>query len=260
MSKRLSWPVLHSVIFSRESADGHTPCDLPDGPTTDRCGQDLAPVSRSAQRVRDSASQTTDISHQHGSTSLTSADLQASLESRLRRLLPKTGGSILYSMHWKEQVTPAGRRLSRLVASVRRTSGKDFGLLLAGWPTAKVQDTRHSPQNADNNLQRGHQMHLPHLAGLAGWPTATTRDHKDGAECPNVPVNALLGREVWGVQPIRLTTRGQLLTGSTAGMASGGQLNPEHSRWLMGYPAEWGCCGATAMQSFLKSQRKSSNA
>ena len=33
---------------------------------------------------------------------------------------------------------------------------------------------------------------------------------------------------------------GAMLTGSAAAMAAGGPLSPEHSRWLMGYPAEWG--------------------
>ncbi|WP_338634625.1 hypothetical protein [Afipia carboxidovorans] len=31
----------------------------------------------------------------------------------------------------------------------------------------------------------------------SAWPTPTTRDHKDGRYCPNVPVNGLLGRMVW---------------------------------------------------------------
>jgi hypothetical protein len=37
-----------------------------------------------------------------------------------------------------------------------------------------------------------------------------------------------------------------------------GQLNPSFSRWLMGYPAVWDFCGATAMRSFLKRPRRSS--
>jgi hypothetical protein len=38
---------------------------------------------------------------------------------------------------------------------------------------------------------------LPAQAAQSTWPTPTTRDHKDGSFCPNVPVNGLLGRTVW---------------------------------------------------------------
>lgn len=37
-----------------------------------------------------------------------------------------------------------------------------------------------------------------------------------------------------------------------------GKINPEFARLWMGYPVEWGFCGATAMQSCHKSRRNSS--
>jgi hypothetical protein len=45
-----------------------------------------------------------------------------------------------------------------------------------------------------------------------------------------------------------LYATGKIPTGCIAEMTNGGQLNPDLSRWLMGYPKEWCDCAVTAMQ------------
>lgn len=54
------------------------------------------------------------------------------------------------------------------------------------------------------------------------------------------------------------TNLGKSTTLSSSPMAPKGVLNPAHSRWLMGSPAEWDFCGVMAMQSCRRSRRYSS--
>jgi len=191
-----------------------------------------------------------------GSGSLESFGLQLCLVSRLQAIT-RNRGSTLFRLQWKNWVTPGQRLLSRLRASVLPTSATGHG----------------------------------------SWPTPTTRDYKDGSECPNVALNGLLGRVVWftswptpqtsdmtgGGQakramgatrhgsnlndfallalteaPARFTVSGVMLTGSSAGITNGGQLNPAHSRWLMALPHAWDACAPTAMPSVPKQRKRSS--
>src|SRR5690606_33616874 len=119
-------------------------------------GLEAAHANLSARQARKLGLMTSGTCGRPSTGSSSSAALQSSLVSKLQARLQPLGPT-LSSLTWKPWVTPAQRSLSRLRASVRRTSA----------------------------------------TGRIGWPTPTTRDWKDGVECANVPINSLLGRSVW---------------------------------------------------------------
>ena len=246
MSKQVILTDLFSAISSPVLAAGATPCASPDGPRTDLFGRAVARANPSAQPAAVAASPTNAISGLPGSTSSASADLTLSLVSRLKQRLT-TDGLTLFSLTWREKVTPAGRLVSRLAASGRRTLDKDCG----SWPTP---NTMVGGQTSRGGKRKGELLICGLIAGLTNWATPTTRDHKDGACLAQitggvVQVNSLLGRQVL------LTDSGKQQIGSPAATEKPGQLNPAHSRWLMGYPPEWDACAPTVTPSSRKSRK-----
>jgi hypothetical protein len=178
----------------------------------------------------------------------------------------------------------------------RDQSGQNLALearTLSGWPTATGSDAKGSRRHGqmingaegttmtkrrkaakEKHGQNGFGMTLGQTvaAECQGWPTpmAGTPAQNGNNEAGNTDssrrTEALAGREIagsgvamieqWG--PARLTADGQLLTGSSAETAPGGQLNPELPRWLMRLPVAWGSCAPTVTASTLKRQRASS--
>lgn len=160
-----------------------------------------------------------------------------------------------------------------------------------GWPTPNAHDPRLGYQRRRGDT-KGSQKSLETVAvdaldatrgnttmthwKTSGWPTATTMDAasaarhgymNDGIErkAKSRRKETLTGHSGTTMLdacrlcgPARITNRGEILTGSLAEMDSGGQLNPAHSRWVMGYPPEWCDCAVTVMQSSPKSRKRSS--
>ncbi len=97
---------------------------------------------------------------------------------------------------------------------------------LAGWPTAKASDADRGGQA--KRMAQG-RSNLQDAVKLAGWgtPRVGNGGYSSGARAENP--QGRLEDEASGV----------LSSGSPVETESGGQLNPEHSLWLMGLPREW---------------------
>lgn len=118
-----------------------------------------------------------------------SAALLSSLENRLRRRTASVG-STLFKLTWKPRITPAGRSICALRASVLRTSASASASSsetpeLRGHPTPRAADgdkNVRTPEGADREIARkgGPQDTTAAAAQLSHWGTPTAHEPRLG--------------------------------------------------------------------------------
>jgi hypothetical protein len=134
----------------------------------------------------------------------------------------------------------------------------DAATQLAGWPTPTVTIGSHcvaSLESAQNEARRRSWNNALDVAAFAPWVTPASRDWKDTTGMAETAINPD------GSTRSRLDQlprqAGLTSSGSPAATEKPGQLNPDFSLWLMGFPAEWANCAPQATPSSRKSRQSS---
>jgi hypothetical protein len=162
-----------------------------------------------------------------------------------------------------------GQVMTGMTATGRRADGSKGTVTLpgvanlAGWPTPMAGSAgkpgRYNPAGNTDSSRRTVQ--------LAGWATPMVRDTKGSRTGETIyqdrngrPLNEQVVNLIDVTSPARLLASGQMQIGFCAVTPAahvGGQLNPAHSRWLMGLPTVWDAFAPPGTRSTRKSPKNS---
>lgn len=200
-------------------------------------------------------------------------------------------GSGLYALTWKHWATPSGPPICALRALVARTSDS----ACTGWPSPTTNDHKAAPYGYPRGDHSRPHLLMLGVARLCGWSSPLASDGSRGGDyglrgnlnmsgvarlCGwNTPTASAaggtpetflarkqkhidkghkLGLAITSLNiEAQLADSGRMQNGSPVQTRSKGQLNPAHSRWLMGLPKEWDDCAAMVTPSCLRLRQRS---
>jgi len=177
-----------SVTSLPESGDGRSPSNSPVGLQLGLFGPAVSHASPSATPEAAGENPTSGTSGLSSSVSSRSANLQLSLENRLRQDLA-VNGSPEYELTWKQWGMESGLPICALRASGHRIS--DSGSI--GWPTPNAEHQNDTDSNWEERRaelkekygNNGFGMTLSIAAQQAGWATPQAADGGKIGSKPN---------------------------------------------------------------------------